>query len=105
MGKLKNKLIERSLATDPKDLSGQSVLLAPLVIDGFDDWEKSHEIQVGSTTPGNDAARISCLSPWKEGDQWNADYGYKKRAGEKRPEIYLRLKRMGRCSRRFYLES
>jgi hypothetical protein len=81
----KEQLIERFLATDPKDFQGNPVLLA-LWYDGFDDWEKSHD-QVDQL-PGNDAARIHAYLHRKEGDQWNADYWYK-RAGEKRPNFTL----------------
>jgi hypothetical protein len=38
--------------------------------------------------PGKSAARIHAYLHRKEGDQWNADYWYK-RVGEKRPNLTL----------------
>lgn len=81
----KEELIARFLATDPKEFQGNPELLA-LWYDGHGDWEKSHD-QVDQM-PGKNAARIHAYLHRKEGDQWNADYWYRK-AGEKRPNLTL----------------
>jgi hypothetical protein len=79
------ELIQRFLNTDPGTIKNEPVLLA-LWHDGHGDWEKSHD-QVDQLS-GNDAALIHAYLHRKEGDQWNADYWYK-RAGEKRPSFTL----------------
>ena len=79
------ELIERFLAIDPKTFQGKAELLA-LWYDGHDDWGKSHD-QVDQLA-GKSAARIHAYLHRKEGDQWNADYWYR-RAGEKRPNLTL----------------
>ena len=79
------EFFERFLATDPETLQGNTELLA-LWHDGHGNWEKSHD-QVDQLG-GKNAARIHAYLHRKEGDQWNADYWYR-RAGEKRPEITL----------------
>jgi len=81
----KEELIKRFLATDPIAYQGKPELLA-LWYDGHGDWEKSHD-QVDQL-PGKSAARIHAYLHRKEGDQWNADYWYK-RAGEKLPNLVL----------------
>jgi hypothetical protein len=81
----KKEFIKRFLETDPENLQGKSELLA-LWFDGHDDWEKSHD-QVDQL-PGKSAARIHAYLHRKEGDQWNADYWYKK-AGESLPNLAL----------------
>jgi hypothetical protein len=81
----KGELIKRFLANDPKAYQGKPELLA-LWYDGHGDWEKSHD-QVDQLS-GKSAARIHAYLHRKEGDQWNADYWYK-RAGDKRPDITL----------------
>ena len=81
----KKELIERFLASEPETFQGKPALLA-LWYDGKGDWEKSHD-QVDQL-PGKNAARIHAYLHRKEGDQWNADYWYK-RAGEQRPILTL----------------
>lgn len=61
-------------------------ILKALWYDGNGDWEKAHD-QVDSMD-GKDAARIHAYLHRKEGDQWNADYWYR-RAGDSRPELPL----------------
>ncbi|TXE13328.1 hypothetical protein [Algoriphagus aquimarinus] len=61
-------------------------ILKALWYDGNGDWEKAHD-QVDSMD-GKDAARIHAYLHRKEGDQWNADYWYR-RAGASRPELTL----------------
>lgn len=61
-------------------------ILKALWYDGNGDWEKAHD-QVDSMD-GKDAARIHAYLHRKEGDQWNADYWYR-RAGDSRPELTL----------------
>lgn len=81
----KEELIKRFLANDQKAYQGKPELLA-LWYDGHGDWEKSHD-QVDQLS-GKSAARIHAYLHRKEGDQWNADYWYK-RAGEKLPNLVL----------------
>jgi len=81
----KEELIKRFLSTDPRAYQGKPELLA-LWYDGHGDWEKSHD-QVDQL-PGKSAARIHAYLHRKEGDQWNADYWYK-RSGEKLPNLML----------------
>ncbi|MEB2775165.1 hypothetical protein SYJ56_07590 [Algoriphagus sp. D3-2-R+10] len=61
-------------------------MLKALWYDGNGDWEKAHD-QVDSLD-GKPAARIHAYLHRKEGDQWNADYWYK-RAGTPRPNSSL----------------
>lgn len=82
---IKKELIDRFLATDPKNFQGKPELLA-LWYDGHGDWAKSHD-QVDQLA-GKNAARIHAYLHRKEGDQWNADYWYK-RAGAERPNLTL----------------
>ncbi|WP_425639568.1 hypothetical protein ACPUEN_08030 [Algoriphagus yeomjeoni] len=63
-----------------------SPMLKALWYDGNGDWEKAHD-QVDSLD-GQPAARIHAYLHRKEGDQWNADYWYR-RAGEVRPDLSL----------------
>ncbi len=81
----KGELIKRFLANDQKAYQGKPELLA-LWYDGHGDWEKSHD-QVDQLS-GKDAARIHAYLHRKEGDQWNANYWYKK-GGEKLPNLTL----------------
>ena len=60
--------------------------LHALWLDGHGDWEKAHD-QVDQL-PGKSAARVHAYLHRKEGDQWNADYWYR-RAGESRPNLTL----------------
>lgn len=60
--------------------------LYALWLDGHGEWEKAHD-QVDQL-PGKSVARVHAYLHRKEGDQWNADYWYK-RAGEIRPNLSL----------------
>jgi hypothetical protein len=60
--------------------------LTSLWYDARGDWEKAHNIiQDIHDTP---AAEIHAYLHRKEGDQWNADYWYR-RAGSKSPKLSL----------------
>jgi hypothetical protein len=63
-----------------------SAELKALWYDGKGDWTKAHD-QVDQL-PGKSAARVHAYLHRKEGDQWNADYWYR-RAGESRPNLSL----------------
>ena len=81
----KQGLADRFLAMDPTLFQGNPELLA-LYYDGQGNWELSHD-QVDQL-PGKSAARIHAYLHRKEGDQWNADYWYR-RAGVKLPTMTL----------------
>ncbi|SFT38731.1 hypothetical protein SAMN04489724_0533 [Algoriphagus locisalis] len=81
----RNQYFKRFLE-DEKSLSSLTPVLKALWYDGNGDWEKAHD-QVDSLE-GKDAARIHAYLHRKEGDQWNADYWYR-RAGEVRPNLSL----------------
>jgi hypothetical protein len=66
--------------------AGISKELEALWYDGRDDWHQSHEIAQEENTPGH--CLIHAYLHRKEGDQWNADYWYK-RAGRKMPKNSL----------------
>lgn len=77
--------INRFLRLDePKD--SFSAELKALYFDGKGDWDKSHAMV--DDLPGKSAARVHAYLHRKEGDQWNADYWYR-RAGESRPSLSL----------------
>ena len=76
----------KSFLEDEKSLSSLTPVLKALWYDGNGDWSKAHD-QVDSLD-GKDAARIHAYLHRKEGDQWNADYWYR-RAGEVRPDLTL----------------
>jgi hypothetical protein len=61
---------------------GLTPLLLALWYDAKGDWERSHSIV--QDIESNDAALIHAYLHRKEGDEWNADYWYKK-SGSKRP--------------------
>ncbi|PZX51937.1 hypothetical protein [Algoriphagus chordae] len=63
-----------------------SPMLKALWYDGNGDWEKAHDLVDG--LDGKAAARIHAYLHRKEGDQWNADYWYR-RAGVERPDMTL----------------
>lgn len=63
-----------------------SVELQALWWDGHENWPKAHDLVDGPNT--NSAARIHAYLHRKEGDQWNADYWYR-RAGETKPDLSL----------------
>ncbi|MBK9984983.1 MAG: hypothetical protein IPP15_21905 [Saprospiraceae bacterium] len=65
---------------------GLNSLLLALWYDAKGDWEKSHNIAQDIDTKGG--ALIHAYLHRKEGDDWNADYWYRK-AGEKKPEISI----------------
>lgn len=80
-----DKTIANFLKSEDK-IKAYSPMLRALWYDGKGDWAKAHD-QVDSLE-GKDAARIHAYLHRKEGDQWNADYWYR-RAGVKRPEVGL----------------
>lgn len=65
---------------------GLGPLLLALWYDAKGDWEKSHSIIQHIET--KDAALIHAYLHRKEGDEWNAEYWYK-RAGCHCPDILL----------------
>lgn len=76
----------------PKDLKNStdvnkfSPLLQALWHDAHGDWERAHDITQNIETP--DGAWVHAYLHRKEGDQWNADYWYR-RAGKNRPNMTL----------------
>lgn len=68
------------------DLSSFSPLLQALWHDAHGNWEKAHDITQDIETP--DGAWVHAYLHRKEGDQWNADYWYR-RAGKSRPSETL----------------
>ncbi len=60
--------------------------LKALFYDGKGDWKKGHDFV--DELQGKSAARVHAYLHRKEGDQWNADYWYR-RAGESRPDVSL----------------
>lgn len=77
--------IDEFLKRDMTQVSASNELIA-LWYDGNGNWEKAHD-QVDHLT-SKSASRIHAYLHRKEGDNWNADYWYRK-AGEKRPETSL----------------
>lgn len=69
--------IEEFLNKDLINENASAIILA-LWYDGNGDWKKAHD-QVDQLA-GKDAARIHAYLHRKEGDQWNAEYWYR-RAG------------------------
>lgn len=57
-----------------------------LWFDGHGEWQKAHDLVDGLTTPN--AERIHAYLHRKEGDQWNAQYWYR-RAGVIMPTYSL----------------
>ncbi|EAZ80846.1 hypothetical protein [Algoriphagus machipongonensis] len=82
---MEKKEIDRFLALN-EPLSSFSPELKALYFDGKGDWDTSHD-QVDQLA-GETAARVHAYLHRKEGDQWNADYWYR-RASEKRPNLSL----------------
>ncbi len=76
---------ELFLSQNPEKISSSPELYA-LWLDGHGHWEQAHD-QVDQL-PGKSAARVHAYLHRKEGDQWNADYWYR-RAGETRPSSSL----------------
>lgn len=66
--------------------SGISLLLKALWYDGKGDWEGSHNIV--QEIKSRDASWIHAYLHRKEGDNWNANYWYR-RAGRKMPNQTL----------------
>ncbi|MFC3415427.1 hypothetical protein [Algoriphagus hitonicola] len=85
MTKLHQDKREDFLNQTEKDLGKDPILLA-LWHDAKGDWDAAHA-QVDQLS-GKDAARIHAYLHRKEGDQWNADYWYR-RSGESRPDLSL----------------
>lgn len=73
----------RNLAQPQTDWS---IELHALWLDGKGLWEKAHDLI--DQLPGKSAARVHAYLHRKEGDQWNADYWYR-RAGESKPNLTL----------------
>lgn len=71
---------------DSQPPEGCSAYLQALWYDAKGDWEKSHDLI--SALSSADAAHIHAYLHRKEGDQWNAEYWYR-RAGVTRQEISL----------------
>lgn len=67
----------------PGDLS---VYLKALWYDAKGDWHGAHDMV--DQLPGKDAAYVHAYLHRKEGDQFNADYWYK-RSGRSRPQLSL----------------
>ncbi|SIN83655.1 hypothetical protein [Algoriphagus halophilus] len=89
--------IEQFLAlTSPKEHF--SAELKALYFDMKGDWQAAHDLV--DQLPGKSAARVHAYLHRKEGDQWNADYWYR-RAGESRPSISLE-KEWGMLLERFW---
>ncbi|WP_316841975.1 hypothetical protein [Pedobacter gandavensis] len=65
---------------------GLPVYLQALWYDGTGDWKTAHDLIDQLTDPRS--AHIHAYLHRKEGDNWNADYWYK-RAGKRRPQISL----------------
>ncbi len=66
--------------------AGLSALLRALWYDAKGDWEKSHNIAQDINT--KEGALIHAYLHRKEGDEWNAEYWYR-RNGLTRPEATL----------------
>ena len=69
---------------------GLSKILTGLWYDANDNWDKAHDLIDGCDEPGS--AWAHAYLHRKEGDQWNADYWYR-RADRKRPSISLDAER------------
>ncbi len=74
-----------SILNDTPDKNWSSLIQA-LWLDGKGDWEGAHELIQDDTSSG--AAWIHAYLHRKEGDDWNADYWYR-RAGKTRPGVSL----------------
>jgi hypothetical protein len=66
--------------------TGVSVYLQSLWYDAKGDWDKAHNLI--QDLPDQNAAWIHAYLHRKEGDNWNADYWYR-RAGRQRPAVSL----------------
>ncbi|PZX57730.1 hypothetical protein LV84_01859 [Algoriphagus ratkowskyi] len=83
--KIDEILIAEFLGSADK-IKAYSPIVKALWFDGNGDWEKAHNEVDG--LDGKAAARIHAYLHRKEGDQWNADYWYR-RAGEPCPDMTL----------------
>jgi hypothetical protein len=72
------------ISNEPPDSAG--LHLKALWHEAKGDWEKAHNII--QDIHDTDAAAIHAYLHRKEGDQWNADYWYR-RAGSKSPKLTL----------------
>ena len=66
--------------------AGLSLYLQSLWYDAKGDWQQAHDLI--QDLPDTGASWIHAYLHRKEGDQWNADYWYRK-AGRKRPSSTL----------------
>lgn len=85
MTKRPDTRLDDFLNQNEHELAEHTILLA-LWYDAKGDWGKAHA-QVDQLE-GKDAAHIHAYLHRKEGDQWNADYWYR-RAGVTRPALTL----------------
>lgn len=83
--KLDDRIIADFLKAEDK-VSGFNATIKALWYDGNGNWEKAHDEVDG--LDGKAAARIHAYLHRKEGDQWNANYWYR-RAGETMPNLTL----------------
>ena len=72
-------------ATEPPPTA--SVYLQALWYDANGNWERAHELI--QDLPDENASWIHAYLHRKEGDQWNADWWYRK-AGRQRPALSLK---------------
>lgn len=72
--------------TESQPPSGLSPLLIALWYDANGDWHKAHDIAQDVHT--NDGSRMHAYLHRKEGDNWNANYWYR-RAGRTMPDVSL----------------
>lgn len=70
-------------ATPPTDVS---TVLQALWYDARGDWDKAHDL--AQEQNDKEGAWVHAYLHRKEGDQWNANYWYK-RAGKNMPEVSL----------------
>lgn len=70
-------------ATPPSNLSAA---LQALWWDGQEDWDRAHDLAQEDSS--SDGAWVHAYLHRKEGDNWNADYWYRK-AGRPRPALSL----------------
>lgn len=83
--KITEEQINTFLKQSGKELDSNPVLKA-IWYDGNGDWNNAHD-QVDALS-GKEEARIHAYLHRKEGDEWNADYWYR-RAGASKPSVSL----------------
>lgn len=76
---------QQSLSAE-KPPKGLSQALIALWYDGKGDWDRAHDI--AQDDEGGDGDWIHAYLHRKEGDNWNANYWYR-RAGKKMPDMSL----------------